>query len=423
MNTRFFNAKICTMQDDAGIQQGELWVENDRVAFVGNPSGARPAFDREIDVEGNLILPGFKNAHTHSAMTFLRSWADDLPLLDWLNKQVFPMEAKLSGDDAYHLSKLAIMEYLTSGVTANLDMYFYPWEGAQASIDCGFRTVLCGSLNNFVSSVEEMASDYTCLNRLHPLITYRLGFHAEYTCDEALLREVSGLVHKLGAPVYTHCAESRAEAGQCVMRTGLSPVAYLDSLRIFDCGGGCFHCVHVSDGDLDILAKRGMWVVTNPASNCKLASGIAPIKHMLDRNIGVAIGTDGPASNNCLDFFREMFLTTALQKLREDDASVVDADQVLRMATVNGARAMGLWDCDSLAPGKLADLIMIDLQQPNMQPLNNITKNIVYAGSKQNVKLTMVGGKVLYENGQFFIGAKPADIYAKVNEIILSKRV
>ena len=176
--------------------------------------------------------------------------------------------------------------------------------------------------------------------------------------------------------------------------------------------------MHMTEEDLDIFTEKGLYVVTNPGSNTKLASGIAPIRKMMDKGIPIAIGTDGPASNNCLDMFREMFLVTGLAKLREHDASAVDAAEVLRMATVNGAHAMGLKDCDVLAEGKCADLIIIDLHQPNMQPLNNITKNIVYSGSKQNIVLTMVNGNVLYENGNFHIGAEPEEVYAKANEII-----
>ena len=168
---------------------------------------------------------------------------------------------------------------------------------------------------------------------------------------------------------------------------------------------------------MEIMKKRGLYAVTNPGSNTKLASGIAPISKYLEKGIPVAIGTDGPASNNCLDMFREMFLTTGLAKLKNMDASSVDAAEVLKMATVNGSHAMGLNDCDYLAEGKKADIIMLDLYQPNMQPINNIVKNIVYSGSKSNVKLTMIGGIIRYENGNFNIGAEPADIYAKAEEI------
>ena len=169
---------------------------------------------------------------------------------------------------------------------------------------------------------------------------------------------------------------------------------------------------------MDIFEKHKLSVVTNPASNMKLASGIAPIARLMERGINLAIGTDGPASNNCLDMFREMFLVTGLAKLREKDAAAVDADEVLHMATVGGAKAMGLRECDTLKAGKLADLIMIDLHQPNMQPLNNISKNLVYSGSKQNVILTMVNGKILYESGEFRIGDKPEEIYDWANRII-----
>lgn len=197
----------------------------------------------------------------------------------------------------------------------------------------------------------------------------------------------------------------------------MTPVEYLDSLGMFKYGGGGFHCVHMTEQDMEILKRRGMYVVTNPASNLKLASGIAPIRDMSAKGIPIAIGTDGPASNNCLDMFREMFLVTALAKYREKDASVVDANEVLSMATVGGAKAMGLNDCDTLEPGKKADVILIDLHQPNMQPLNNITKNVVYSGCRQNVKLTMVNGKILYEDGKFSIGTEPEEIYEKANAI------
>ena len=179
----------------------------------------------------------------------------------------------------------------------------------------------------------------------------------------------------------------------------------------------------MTDEDLNICKEKNIWVVTNPASNVKLASGIAPVKKMLDMGIGLAIGTDGAASNNCLDMFREMFLATALQKVSIPDASAVDANDVLYMATAGGALAMGLDGCDTLEKGKYADLIMVDLHQPNMQPLNNIGKNIVYSGSKQNIKMTMVAGKILYEDGKFNIGIDAEEIYAKANESITRMKV
>ncbi len=423
MRVRFYNARILDMTDGMKIMEGELQTEGNRILYVGEnlkPEEVRESgkWDREIDAKGNLIMPGFKDAHTHSAMTFLRSYADDLPLFEWLNKQVFPMEAKLTKEHIYDLSRLAVMEYLTSGITANFDMYLTPETIAKASVDCGFRTVMAGAVNDFTQSVKELEEWYQTYNQYHELISFRLGFHAEYTTGEPLLREIAALSGKYQAPVYTHNSETAAEVEQCIERTGMTPTAYLDSLGLYDYGGGGYHCVYMTEEDLDIFAEKNLSIVTNPGSNVKLASGIAPIKRIMEKGINLAVGTDGPASNNCLDMFREMFLVAGLAKLKEKDASAVDADEVLRMATVGGAKAMGLEDCDTLAPGKLADLIMVDLHQPNMQPLNNITKNLVYSGSKQNIMLTMVNGRILYENGEFLIGAEPEDVYRRANEII-----
>lgn len=419
MNIRIHNARILTMEQGRDIFWGEVQIKGNRISYVGNSDNApKNEWDREIDAQGNVIMPGFKNAHTHSAMTFLRSFADDLPLDKWLNEQIFPMEAKLTDEDIYHLSKLAIMEYLTSGITANFDMYLTPDTMAKASFDCGFRTVMVGGLNNFSQSFEKLEEWLNKYNDKNQLVTFQLGFHAEYTNSRENLEKMAALAHKYKAPVSTHSSETAGEVAGCIERYGVTPTVLFNSLGMFDYGGSCYHCVHMTDEDIEILAEKGICAVTNPGSNLKLASGIAPISKMLEKGVHIAIGTDGPSSNNCLDVFREMFLVTGLAKVRENDAAAVGADQVLRMATVEGAYAMGLKDADILAEGKFADLIMIDLNQPNMQPINNIVKNIVYSGSKQNIKLTMVNGNILYEDGKFFIGTDAGAVYAKANEII-----
>ena len=419
MNIRIYNARILTMAEGEAIFNGELHVKGNRIAYVGPAlSETDTAWDREIDANGNVIMPGFKNAHTHSGMTFLRSYADDLPLLDWLNEQVFPMEAKLTPEDIYHLSKLAIMEYLTSGITANNDMYLTPDTIAKASRECGYRTVMVGGLNNFSQSFEGMEEWMNKYNDPEDLVTFQLGFHAEYTNSYENLEKLAALAHKYKAPISAHSSESKSEVEGCIERYGVTPTVLFDKLGMFDYGGSYYHCIHMTDEDIQIMAEKGIYAVTNPGSNVKLASGIARIEDMMDAGVKIAIGTDGPASNNCLDMFREMFLVTALAKIKGENAAALSADHVLRMATVNGAHCMGLLDADVLAEGKLADLIMIDLHQPNMQPINNIEKNIVYSGSKQNVKMTMVNGKILYEDGAFFIGADAEEIYEKANKII-----
>lgn len=432
---RFYNGKLLTMDGELQVQEScEVWVDRDRIVLAGDAGRVREfcrtqaekagkdgaqaeiSFEREIDLHGNLLMPGFKDAHTHSPMTFLRSYADDMPLQDWLYKQVFPMEAKLTPEMIYHFTKLAVLEYLTSGITASFDMYVEPEANARANLEMGFRTVLCGTLNDFKDSIETLEGFYRKYNQYHPLISYQLGFHAEYTTSEGLLRDLAALAGQYRAPVYTHLSETAAEVAGCEERYGSSPVKTLAEMGLWEYGGGGFHCVHVSEEDMDIIKEKGIYVVTNPASNAKLASGIAPICAMLEREIPLAIGTDGPASNNCLDMFREMFLVTGLAKLREQNAAACPAEAVLKMATAGGAAAMGLKDCDCIAEGKQADLIVIDLHQPNMQPEHNLVKNLVYSGSKQNVLLTMVAGRILYENGQFFTGENPEQIYEEVKK-------
>ena len=428
MKIRLYNARILTMEEEKNIFFGEIRILNEKIVYVGDGSDADKickekgmteiTWDEEIDCEGNLLMPGFKNAHTHSGMTLLRSYADDLPLNDWLNTQVFPVEAKMTKEDIYELTKLAILEYLTSGITAIFDMYLTPETIADACDDMGMRCVQVGAVNNFSQSPELVEEMYLKLNNKSPLQSYILGFHAEYTCSKELLEKIAALSKKYQAPVFTHICETEGEVAGCMERYGMTPIAFLNSLGMFEYGGGGYHCVHVTDEEIAIMKEKGLYVVSNPASNAKLASGIAPIGKYLKAGIPVALGTDGPASNNCLDMFREMFLVTALAKLKEQDASAVDATEVLKMATVNGALAMGLKDADVLAEGKLADIIMIDLNQPNMQPVNNIVKNIVYSGSKQNVKMTMIHGEILYNDGKFLTKDKPETIYRKANDII-----
>jgi 5-methylthioadenosine/S-adenosylhomocysteine deaminase len=418
MKIRIYNVRILTMEENKGIFRGEVWVEGDTIIYAGPiVLNTEKKWDKEIDGQGNLLMPGFKNAHTHSAMTFLRSHADDMKLDEWLNTRVFPAEAQLTGEDIYWLNKLAIMEYLTSGITAAFDMYIDKPVTERVALETGFRTVICESINNYGGTLEQVESDYKKYNQdAEKMISYQLGFHAEYTTSRELMEGLAALSEQYQIPVYVHCSETRKEVEDCRDRTGMTPIAYMDSLGLFNFGGGLFHGVHLDEEDFDIVKKRKLYVVTNPASNLKLASGIAPVKRYLDMGIPVAIGTDGPASNNCLDMFREMFLTTGLQKAVCDDPEAVPAMEVLKMATVNGAQSMGLSQCDIIAEGKKADMILIDLQQPNMQPIQNIERNLVYSGSKQNVKMTMVAGKILYLDGEYFLGSSKEEIFAKANE-------
>ncbi|MBQ8176388.1 MAG: amidohydrolase, partial [Oscillospiraceae bacterium] len=421
MKLRFYNASVLT---EAGkdLFSGEVHTDGNKITYVGTEKGDGQ-FDREINLGGNLIMPSFKNAHTHSAMTFLRSYADDLPLNDWLFKQVFPMEDKLTPDDVYELTKLAALEYYSGGTTAAFDMYFFPDSIAQAAIDTGLRLVLCGAVSggdnqaDYDSALSRLEDYVVRFNNLNPLVSFKMGFHAEYTTHISILKGIAELAKKYKQPLYTHNSETANEVQGCIERHGMTPTALMESLDMFEYGGGGFHCVHMTNEDLDIFKKRGLYVVTNPCSNCKLASGIAPLAKMNEMGIGLAIGTDGPASNNALDMFREMYLASVLQKVRENDASAMPADAVLRAATSGGALAMGLNDCVSLSEGSKADMVVIDMNRPNMQPVNNVQKNLVFAGTRDNVKMTIANGVIVYEDGKFpTLDAEK--IYAKANEIM-----
>lgn len=400
------------MKEGEDVYFGDLLVEDDHIAYVGEPlEGFRAA--TEIDCKGNLLIPGFKDAHTHSAMTFCRSYADDLPLHEWLFDKIFPMEEKVTPEDQYHLSKVAILEYLSSGITACFDMYYNPEEMARAAVEMGFRSVQLGTVTSSRESVKEMEESYRRINGgYNDLVTYRLGFHAEYTANDEILKELSLLSHKLKCPIYTHISETPKEVEECRGRhNGMTPPEYIESLGLWDYGGGGFHCVAFTDHDIEIWKKHNLSVVTNPGSNSKLASGIAPLTKFVDAGLNIALGTDGPGSNNALDFFYEMRLSCVLQKLLTGDASAYDALLALKSATVGGSIAMGLDNCMYLSKGQKADIVMIDLNRPSMQPLNNIPKNLVYSGAKDVVKMTMVNGKILYQDGVYHVGQSIEEIY------------
>lgn len=417
---RFYNGHVL---EGTEVTENEVWVNGSAISYVGPKRDDMPVFDREIDLRGDLIMPGFKDAHTHSGMTFLRSAADDLPLQDWLFQQVFPREAKLTPESLAAFARVAFLEYIANGITACFDMYFHTDELTRIAQEWGFRAVICDSLSasNNWDDIYRNHEKYTTMG---PLVGYQVGFHAEYTANLEMLKFVSRAAHELKAPVFCHNSETKSEVDGCIERHGLTPTKLLDELGMYDFGGGGFHCVWMTDEDIDIFARRGLYAVLNPCSNAKLASGFAPLKKYLSRGVNLALGTDGPASNNALDMFREMYLANVMAKLNESEAAAGDPAAILAAAVSGGARAMGLSDCDAICAGKQADIIRIDMARPNMQPVHNTVKNFVYSGNPSNVKMTMIAGKILYENGEFFIPDSLERIYSETqkytNEIVYS---
>ena len=408
------NARILTLKN-SDIIFGDILIENNIIAKI--QKNIVDKADKIIDCDKNLLLPGFKNAHAHSAMTFLRSYADDLKLDKWLNNIIFPAEKKLQKNDIYYLSKIAFLEYISSGITACFDMYYCHDEVKKASNDIGMRTVILGNLDGSEENAKDVKNKFFEYNNDNDLVTMLLGFHSEYTLTEKQLIKISELSEELKVPLYTHCSETKKEVLDSIKRHRLTPVQYFKKLNIFKYGGGIFHGVYLDKNDMKILNENNIFVCTCPCSNLKLVSGIADIKSLIKFNVNIAIGTDGPASNNGLDMFREMYLTSVLSKYKESDPASIDAFEILKMSTINGAKMLGLKKSLFLEKGSFADLIMIDLKQPDMQPINDIIKNIVYSGNKLDVKMTMINGKILYYDKKFYLNENLDDLYRKCQEI------
>lgn len=418
MNIRLYNARLLTMENNS-ISYGCVYVKDNKITYVGTKDieSEDTVWDREIDCNGNLLMPGFNNAHTHSPMSGLRALADDMPLFDWLNNKIFPFENKMTENDMNYFTKLSLLEYLRAGITGIFDMYFCIDAVREACEEYGYPLVMCGAVNNFVQSAAKMEELYQKYNYEDGMVQYRLGFHAVYTTNDKLLREIAELSGHYKAPVYAHLCETKKEVNDCIKQTGMTPIAYLDNMGMFNNGGGGFHCVHLDNTDINILKSKNLSVITCPSSNLKLASGIAPIYRYLEEGINVSIGTDGPSSNNCLNMFKEMFLTATLSKALSYDATVLPAFEVLKMATVNGDKIMNVSKKSVLKEGSYADIVMLDLKKPNMQPENDIISNVVYSAGTDNVIMTMVRGNILYKDGVFFVKDKPEDIYGVCNEI------
>jgi len=414
MVTRYYNAKIYT---EGKLIDGEMIVYNNMIAHIGEPVMGSIA-DNEVDLKGKFVFPSFKNAHAHSPMTFLRNSSDDMPLLDWLKTQIWPKEAALKEEECYWFTKLAIMEYLRSGITLASDMYFMLDPIAQACNDSNFRNVMCYGLNDSTPNGKTPAQiyDYGFANYKSNFVRYRVGIHGEYTTSEKTLREIAEYVIDRGEPVYVHMSESKAEVEECKARYGKTPVKLFRDLGLFNAGGVVYHMVHPEGDDLDILKEMNVGVVTCPASNMKLASGIAPVKEMLEKGIKVGIGTDGAASNNRLDMFRENYLLSVGQKIKYNDASAISSTQILKMASEGISDLIDVPLCGELKQNNFADFIVADMHLSNIWPVDDIANSIVYSGGPSNIYMTVCNGKILYKEGEYFINEDPDRIFAKCQE-------
>lgn len=418
MRTLLKNAHILTLINK-DVSFGHLVIEDDHIAYIGNDYSSFAPFDKEIDCENNLIMPSFKNCHAHAPMVFLRSGNDSLKLEEWLYDFVFPQEKKLlkNPEDIYYLTKLAFLEYLSSGISASIEMYYGCEYIEKAAKDMGFRVVIGPDFPQGTFDYDYIYHKYVS-HQNDDMCRYALTLHSVYVPPIHDIEVMNKLVHDLKAPLYFHNSETTKEVENCKNKhQGLTPTEYYNSLGLLDYGAVCYHNVHLSSHDLEIYKDKNIAFVSCPGSNTKLASGVANLKKALENGINVTLGTDGASSNNSLDMFKEMYLACGLQKIYHSDPLAIDPYEVLLMATKNASKAMGIKDIDTLEVNKKADLIMIDLAKPNMLPIVNIINNLVYSGSKDIVKMTMVNGKILYYNNEYFIDEDVKNIYQKVQEI------
>ncbi|RDV83603.1 amidohydrolase family protein [Ammonifex thiophilus] len=390
------------------IKNGAIAVEDGRIAYVGPaeeaPSDFRP--NRVLRGPNFVALPGLVNAHTHAAMTLFRGYADDLPLKRWLEEAIWPLEAKLRGEDVYWGTLLACAEMLLGGTTTFADMYFFMDEVAEAVDKSGMRASLArGLIGTLPGADKALKESEEFVRRWHGgaggRVTCMLGPHAPYTCPPAYLEEVVGLAEKLRVGIHIHVSETAHEVEEIRRQYGCSPVEMLEKAGVFRVPVLAAHGVHLSREDMEILARYKAAVVHNPESNMKLASGIAPVTELLAAGVTVALGTDGAASNNNLDMWEEMRTAALLAKVSCKDPEALPAYQALEMATLGGAKALGLADqIGTLEVGKRADIVLVDLARAHLQPPHDPISHLVYAARASDVDTVIVDGRIVVEGGR-----------------------
>lgn len=381
-------------------------IENGIITEVGDVP-VDFAADKTIYGSGKMLIPGLINTHTHAYMTAFRNCADDLTFNDWLFGRISPLEDKLTPEDCYWSSMLGIMEMLSTGTTTFNDMYVFTDTVSRAVHETGIRAVLSrglvGGRDNVEGGEVRLSQALAEMKKWHGTenISFTLAPHAPYTCDDSYQAQVAQEAKRLGVRLHTHVSESLSEIETIQAQYGCTPPELFDKTGLLTDRTIAAHCVHLTDSDITLLAKRGVSVATNPVSNLKLANGVAPIPKLLAAGVNVSMGTDGAASNNALNMFRELGLLTILHKGVTGNPQAVSAREAFGIATKNGAKALGLNQVGEIKAGMKADLSILDLDRPNIQPLNDPIAALAYSANGSEVETVMVGGKILMENRRF----------------------
>jgi 5-methylthioadenosine/S-adenosylhomocysteine deaminase len=417
------NGTVLTLDaGDTEIINGAVVIDEDTVTAIGPADEFGDwSVSQVIDAHGGIIMPGLINSHTHAAMTCFRGLADDLPLMTWLNDHIFPAEAKLDDQKVYLGAMLACAEMIMSGTTCFCDMYLFEDAVARAAKDAGMRAVVgevlydfdspnYGPIENGIGYTQNLIDSW----QEDPLVSIAVEPHSAYLCAPELLEKAFKLAQSHNLMFVIHLAESKSEVEQIRERFDRTPVEYLAELGVLAPNVLACHCVELTEKDIALLQRFDVKVAHNAESNMKLASGVAPIPRLIDEGICVGMGTDGCASNNDLDLFQEMDSVAKLHKAKSLDPTVMDAPTVLKMATINGARALGLDPIiGSLEKGKKADLIIVDTNKPHLTPMYNPVSHLVYAAIGSDVTTSIINGTVVMEDGTI----KTMDIKAVMDNV------
>ena len=411
MKILFENADILLRDRDkfSVLEDGYLAVDGERINYIGSEK-PQENFDEIKDMSRRILMPGLVNCHNHSPMVLLRGVGSDLPLQQWLFDTVFPIEDRLTAEEIGAGSRLALLEMIAGGTVSFSDMYFEPETTIEAVAQSGLKANITRPVQSF-NPDETPDQSYRMKEALELYNKYNNSFdgrvlidfciHAEYTCTEGIAKAFIDEVNERKGNLHIHLSETKKEHDECIAKYGKTPTEWFNDLGGFDSSAFAAHCVWLQEKDMEIFRRKNVSVIHNPTSNMKLASGFAPVQKMLDKGINVALGTDGASSNNNLNMFEEMHMAAVVHNGYDLDATVMNADTVLTMATVNGAKVQRRADCGELKVGNKADIIAVSLDKPHMRPALDKKALLTYSAQDSDVVMTMVDGKILYENGEY----------------------
>lgn len=401
MSILYKNINYLDLENEKIIEGADIFIEGNLIKKIGNNLQIKAS---EV-IDGNFLLmtPGFVNGHTHLGMSYFRNYADDLKLMDWLENEIWPIENKLTADDIYWSSLLSICENIKSGVTNFCDMYYEMDRVCDATIISGIRgTLTRGLTDNDGKGKEKLKSVRELYNNYHNKANGRIKVvpapHAIYTCSENFLREISDLSKDLDGIINIHLSETKGEVENSLKEHGMTPISYVNSLGLLDNHVIAAHCVHITDEEIALVKDKNFYPIYNPTSNLKLASGFTPVEKLLKNNIIMGIGTDGDSSNNSQNLLQDMHIGAIVNKAREMDEQAVKAIEILKMATINGQKALGISKAGLIKEDYLADLTIFSLKSSNFTPKNNLINALVYSATAEDVRDVLCDGKFVMRN-------------------------